>query len=461
MLSGMLLLMAASIGQETKVPLVAIRDKMVEVGVPIQLVATGDVQAFDWLEKGRYLVYLCDPAPNTEAMVQSREDRTLYHYKRENALYLYDTTTGRTLPLQIGNIDFWAVALNGRAVIYTVYHALVRAEESEQPFERRPVQANTTLYLRMPNQSQPTVLAQIEGRFDPYRLFSPVLSPDGRYLFIRSAKPQLLDLQTRRVVNTFERTPFSAVWSSNTELHLAFYQNRRQEYALYDVRTNRLMPSTQEVFEQASKQASERSSLRRMSTYLQLEAHDQPDSRWMPAARLILISRTASTQRFIRAVVAHDADPNLYALAPDESGVAYRSWRGQLFYLPLTKRDPQTLPEKLACGQQKLTDEEIRQHYGSNAKQIGKAILMYCQDYDETFPPSLDVVQRLQPYLKFDEAFRDLFSGEIIFTYLLDGQSLSEIPAPADTPIGRLDWGDPKVIAVIYADGHVKFKPRN
>jgi prepilin-type N-terminal cleavage/methylation domain-containing protein/prepilin-type processing-associated H-X9-DG protein len=42
----------------------------------------------------------------------------------------------------------------------------------------------------------------------------------------------------------------------------------------------------------------------------------------------------------------------------------------------------------------------------SNMKQQGLAFMMYCQDYDETYPPTQDFKTRLDPYMRNRELFK-------------------------------------------------------
>ena len=86
----------------------------------------------------------------------------------------------------------------------------------------------------------------------------------------------------------------------------------------------------------------------------------------------------------------------------------------------------------------------------SNGKQLGLAILMYAQDYDETYPTPDGINGKLAPYLKNES----LFQG---FTYTFGGGSMSGVERPAETEMGFVTG--PGGRAVIFADGHVKWKP--
>jgi hypothetical protein len=88
----------------------------------------------------------------------------------------------------------------------------------------------------------------------------------------------------------------------------------------------------------------------------------------------------------------------------------------------------------------------------SNAKQLGLAALMYAQDYDEVLPTGDGINGKLAPYLKNES----LFDG---FTYTFGGGSLSGIDKPAETELGFVTG--PGGRAIIFIDGHVKWKPDN
>ena len=84
----------------------------------------------------------------------------------------------------------------------------------------------------------------------------------------------------------------------------------------------------------------------------------------------------------------------------------------------------------------------------TSAKQAGLAMMMYSQDYDEILPASGDVIS---PYLK-DEAILDGLN------YTYSGGAMKDIEKPAETILGT--FPGPGGIAVIYADGHVKWKDK-
>lgn len=111
---------------------------------------------------------------------------------------------------------------------------------------------------------------------------------------------------------------------------------------------------------------------------------------------------------------------------------------------------------------QKLTHEQyeamhrgaLRETVISNAKQIGLALLMYVQDYDETFPPNTGDVQAiLLPYLKNQEIFN--LPGTNFF-YLMNANTLSSIDRPSETMVGYIQTTYGR--AVIWADGHVTWQ---
>ncbi len=452
-----MLMLLMGIGQESDNPCVATTGKMVEAGPPIQVTTETDVREFRWLGGGRYLVYYTEFEPRDEYRPVPGEP-ALVQYGCRNVLYLFDPKSRRSTLLHRDNIDDWCIVLNGRAVLYTVREEVKRRGESDEDLSET-VSTTITLYLRFPEQSLPRVIAQFKK--DDFFFLRCHPSPDGRYLLTTIDLTQLIDLQTGQVVRVFEPGFDTAVWVSNTELFLNRWRRKAElagyACARYNLRTDQLEAIPDEVYKQAIRHAPQLEDFEHPTTTRNLILESEGISR--KANRLDLCSRDAHTERFRCTAVAYDADSWHHSIAPDESGIAYRSWRGQLFYIPLSKRDPETLLEQLACGQ-KPTEEAIRKHYLVNGQQIALAALMYCQDYDELFPPNNNITELLLPYLKDENAFLDAFTGQPIFTYLLDGQSLASIELPAETPLGILDWGDPNWVVVLYVDGHSKRERR-
>ena len=98
--------------------------------------------------------------------------------------------------------------------------------------------------------------------------------------------------------------------------------------------------------------------------------------------------------------------------------------------------------------------EALRKTVVSNAKQIGLALLMYVQDYDETFPPNTGDIQAiLMPYLRNQEIFN--LPGTNFF-YLMNANPLPSIERPAETMVGYFQT--PYGRAIIWADGHVTWQ---
>ncbi len=84
----------------------------------------------------------------------------------------------------------------------------------------------------------------------------------------------------------------------------------------------------------------------------------------------------------------------------------------------------------------------------SNAKQVGLAMIMFAVDNDDNLPGGLTTDQ-LIPYLKN----ADLMNG---FVFTWGGGNIGKIENPAETELGYVTGPGGK--AVIYADGHVKWK---
>jgi hypothetical protein len=153
--------------------------------------------------------------------------------------------------------------------------------------------------------------------------------------------------------------------------------------------------------------------------------------------------------------VAKDAEGSAL-LTPDgerpkvlrNSALFYR--QGALYAAPIEKLD--------RTAYEKLRREVLRRQAMNNAKQIGLAMMMYAQDYDENFPPNGDGVRdQIQPYLKNDNVFLDPETGRLAFTLAsYTDTSLGSIQQPATTPMGYLTG--PGGRAIIFFDGHVRWE---
>jgi hypothetical protein len=127
-------------------------------------------------------------------------------------------------------------------------------------------------------------------------------------------------------------------------------------------------------------------------------------------------------------------------LLPRGDGVLYKAQESLLF-APLFRMDKQAY--ELA---RRASDRAVAM---SNAKQLGLGLMMYAQDYDETFPTGEDINEKISPYLKNNELFRG-------FNYTYGGGKLSDIPNTAETILGHVLG--PGGRAIIYVDGHVKWE---
>ncbi len=136
------------------------------------------------------------------------------------------------------------------------------------------------------------------------------------------------------------------------------------------------------------------------------------------------------------------ADAQAADLSPSGDAVWYIS-QGAAWVAPL---------QKLNRGQyEAMHREALREAAISSAKQIGLALLMYVQDYDETFPPNTgDIQMILMPYVKNEEIFN--LPGTNFF-YLMNMETLASIDKPAETMLGYIQT--PYGRAVIWVDGHV------
>ncbi|MCS7300487.1 MAG: hypothetical protein NZ556_02900 [Fimbriimonadales bacterium] len=144
------------------------------------------------------------------------------------------------------------------------------------------------------------------------------------------------------------------------------------------------------------------------------------------------------------------ADSTLSEVAPKGDGILYVA-HGAAFYRSIVRLDAEQA--------RALKEQLQRAKYLEQARRIATALMMYAQDYDETFPPRFDneyVAFVLSPYLRDENAFK--VNGSFAFRYLLDGHNLANLSSHADTEVGYLELPDGR--AVIYADGHVKWQPK-
>ncbi|MCL6476635.1 MAG: hypothetical protein K6U75_16510 [Firmicutes bacterium] len=139
------------------------------------------------------------------------------------------------------------------------------------------------------------------------------------------------------------------------------------------------------------------------------------------------------------------ADVQAADLSPSGDAVWYVS-RGAAWVVNLRKLNREQY--------EALHREALRTAVVSNARQIGLALLMYVQDYDETFPPNTGDIQAiLLPYIKNQEIFN--LPGTSFF-YLMNANSLSGIDRPSETMTGYIQT--PYGRAIIWADGHVTWQ---
>jgi len=141
-----------------------------------------------------------------------------------------------------------------------------------------------------------------------------------------------------------------------------------------------------------------------------------------------------------RMLVSANADQGV--LSPDGEIVAYRA-EGSSWVAPLKQYPLAEFKSMVAMAQRTTTI--------SNAKQLGLALIMYASDDDDNLPPPGDVQKLLTPYLLNSS----LFQG---FEYTYNGGPLTSIASPAETELGYVDG--PGGQAVIYSDGHVKWRDR-
>jgi hypothetical protein len=130
-------------------------------------------------------------------------------------------------------------------------------------------------------------------------------------------------------------------------------------------------------------------------------------------------------------------------LLPDASAVLYRSGDA-LFAVPLRRYPKAAFLDARRRAQQAAAM--------SNAKQIGVALMMYTQDYDETLPVANEgFMDQVSPYLADRDLFNNPATGAPGFVYTHSGGLLSAIMNPGESSIGYLVG--PGGRAVLFADG--------
>lgn len=151
----------------------------------------------------------------------------------------------------------------------------------------------------------------------------------------------------------------------------------------------------------------------------------------------------------LRLLVCPDSDRG--SLAPDAGAVLYLS-QGAAWVAPLTRLPREQMLAQLRAAQ--------RMEALSNARQIGLALSMYAQDYDETYPPADgNATQVLHPYVKNDEVFDTPGTDAPGFVYTYTGGPIKTITNPSTQELGYLPG--PGGRAVIFADGHAKWQSDN
>jgi prepilin-type processing-associated H-X9-DG protein len=154
---------------------------------------------------------------------------------------------------------------------------------------------------------------------------------------------------------------------------------------------------------------------------------------------------------YIRSSAGPDRAAHSSLLLPDASAVLYRSG-DVLFAVPLRRYPKAAFLDARRQAQQAAAM--------SNAKQIGMALMMYTQDYDQTYPAANpDIGQQIAPYLRDTDLLNLLNSpvtGAPGFVYTYAGGPLSSVTDPASTQLGYM--AGPGGRAVIFADGHVEWK---
>jgi hypothetical protein len=134
-------------------------------------------------------------------------------------------------------------------------------------------------------------------------------------------------------------------------------------------------------------------------------------------------------------------DSSTGQFTPAGDAVLFQS-QGALMAVRLVRVDKQALAAAREAAQRAVTI--------SNAKQLGLAAHMYAQDHNESLPTGDDINAKLGEYVKNGS----IFDG---FNYTFSGGPIKDIDSPAETELGFVSSQGGR--AVIYVDGHVKWRP--
>ncbi len=440
------------VGQQSEKGLLAIPDKIIEVGLPVQLCVHPVYKPYDdtnggfrWFHSGRYLAYAVD---------ESGAGTT-----RPCTLYLYDTRSGRNLKLTEQASHFLFTERN-------VYYLT-------EDIRTRDQVRTTTVYQYNPTTGRARALLSYTSPIPEGDVLPPVVwdwrfavSPSERLLLVRADnEPILVDIATGRTQSLPAYGEFQPTGFLDDATLLGTVPTTVEGRLVYRVAGLRLRTG-ELVLDVVVPKAPQPRQSENLSLKIERDA-------------LYLISNTSKSEAYRRVFLTRDyrvlpATPVMVgegdftppepapvaSIAPDESGLAIVTVHGQLFYVPLMKRDPGPITEALACGKE-IDREALAEQLFSKARQVGIAMMMYVMDYDEYFPPAGEDIERLlNPYLKNEYVFKNPLTGGSVFSYLLNGESIKNIDSPTTTPMGIFDWGDPEYIIVVYADGHVKKVPR-
>lgn len=152
--------------------------------------------------------------------------------------------------------------------------------------------------------------------------------------------------------------------------------------------------------------------------------------------------------------VALDSEPwSLPSWSEDCMKMAYIS--DGVVHLAEFKWKELTAQHKLAAGIP-LNEDEEREILMANAKQIGAAMAMFSNDWNDKWPDAADLLNSLEPYLLDRDLFFRPGTGVMSFQYF---PPTVPIERPAETAIGWFDVGYGWRV-VLYADGHVKSVPK-
>ncbi|MFQ3610570.1 MAG: hypothetical protein SNJ72_03650, partial [Fimbriimonadales bacterium] len=326
-------------GQRDQLPALAIPDWIVEVGLPIQLSPEPLLfsryrdKAFHWLHEGRFLAYALAAKDESNAV-----------------LWVFNPQTRRST--RLAECPDGSFVFADRAIYYVDQQAR-DGEWVTTLIQYNPLtgRARPLLVKRKPvDETDDQPLAVCLDVSPKERL--TLLRVDGEAFVVDIATGQEIPLPSRE---TFEAACFLV---DDTTLFGYVRQGSRLLHAHLHIPSGAIIQRPEPLFPAMEPpKPSTNFEFQIANEALYLVAVSNPSSE----LREVFLTRDFRTYEPATLIFTGEdtAKPVPYAkVAPNENGLALVSVHDQLYYVPLTKREPRTMEEALACGKE-ITNEML------------------------------------------------------------------------------------------------------